>query len=417
MDTSKNCEMLFEYLRGILYDSWIEHFDVGQLSEPYKELGRGLQYLENAVRELVFYSAELSKGNLTVEFPEEYNFLCENLKNLHANLNHLTWQAQQVTKGDYAQHVACLGEFSTAFNEMTRQLQEREAKLQEEAVKAERRAEMIEGYNELLVEMLSKRKEWLLVVDKDTKEIIYCNKRKQVGSLDTSFCQTCKRRLSFQPELIKWDSNEQYKVWEMNGELDTVYRVTSFQMEWKDRSSYVHVVVDITDEKRNVRNLTNKENRDPLTGIKNRSFFKEYMEIVLGEELDATLCYLKLDGLEYVNETFGHQMGDSYIQNVVEIVRKNFRGGDTFARIGGDEFCVVLTGNMSELMNRKLAEIRREFKEEFYGRYQCGFRYGILDVNGKDNDMSLEEILRNAKEIMNEQLKKESEKGSETGDE
>ncbi len=417
MDTSKNCEMLFEYLRGILYDSWIEHFDVGQLSEPYKELGRGLQYLENAVRELVFYSAELSKGNLTVEFPEEYNFLCENLKNLHANLNHLTWQAQQVTKGDYSQHVAFLGEFSTAFNEMTRQLQEREAKLQEEAVKAERRAEMIEGYNELLVEMLSKRKEWLLVVDKDTKEIIYCNKRKQVGSLDTSFCQTCKRRLSFQPELIKWDSNEQYKVWEMNGELDTVYRVTSFQMEWKDRSSYVHVVVDITDEKRNVRNLTNKENRDPLTGIKNRSFFKEYMEIVLGEELDATLCYLKLDGLEYVNETFGHQMGDSYIQNVVEIVRKNFRGGDTFARIGGDEFCVVLTGNMSELMNRKLAEIRREFKEEFYGRYQCGFRYGILDVNGKDNDMSLEEILRNAKEIMNEQLKKESEKGSETGDE
>ena len=91
--------MLFEYLRGILYDSWMEQFDVGELSEPYKDLGRGLQYLENAVKELVLYSAELSKGNLSVEFPKEYNFLCENLKNLHANLNHLTWQAQQVTKG------------------------------------------------------------------------------------------------------------------------------------------------------------------------------------------------------------------------------------------------------------------------------------------------------------------------------
>ena len=254
MDTNKNCEMLFEYLRGILYDSWIEHFDVGELSEPYKNLGRGLQYLENAVRELVLYSAELSKGNLSVEFPKEYNFLCENLKNLHANLNHLTWQAQQVTKGDYSQHVAFLGEFSTAFNEMTRQLKEREAKLQEEAVKAERRAEMIEGYNELLVEMLSKRKEWLLVVDKDSKEIIYCNKKKKVGEIDKTFCQTCKRRLSFQTELLEWDSNEQYKVWEMEGELDKAYRVTSFQMEWKERSSYVHVVVDITDEKRNVRN-------------------------------------------------------------------------------------------------------------------------------------------------------------------
>ena len=171
-DANKNCELLFEYLRGILYDSWIEQLEVGELSEPYRDLGRGLQYMQNAVNELVTYSAELSKGNLSVEFPKEYNFLCENLKNLHANLNHLTWQAQQVTKGDYSQHVAFLGEFSDAFNEMTRQLKDREEQLKEAAEKAERRAEMIEGYNELLVEMLSKRKEWLLVVDRDTSEII-----------------------------------------------------------------------------------------------------------------------------------------------------------------------------------------------------------------------------------------------------
>ena len=326
METNKNCELLFEYLRGILYDTWIEHFDVTELSEPYRDLGRGFEYLESAVNELVLYSAELSKGNLSVEFPKEYNFLCENLKNLHANLNHLTWQAQQVAKGDYSQHVAYLGEFSTAFNEMTKQLKEREEMLIEAAKKAEQRAEMIEGYNELLVEMLSKRKEWLLVVDRDSKEIIYCNKRKRMGAANDSFCQTCKRRLPIHPELLKWDGREQYKVWEMQGELDTMYRVTSFQMEWKERSSYVHVVVDITDEKRNVRNLTSKANHDPLTGTKNRSFFEEYMDIVLCEELDATLCYLELDGLEYVNETFGRQEGDSYIQNFVEIVKKNFRG-------------------------------------------------------------------------------------------
>lgn len=410
MDTNKNCELLFEYLRGILYDSWIEHFEVSELSEPYQNLGRGLQYLQNAVNELVLYSAELSKGNLSIEFPKEYNFLCENLKNLHANLNHLTWQAQQVAKGDYSQHVAYLGEFSTAFNEMTKQLKEREELLTEAAEKAERRAEMIEGYNELLVEMLSKRKEWLLVVDKDSKEIIYCNKRKQMGSVDDSFCQTCKRRLPFQSELLKWKSKEQYKVWEMQGELDTAYRVTSFQMEWKERSSYVHVVVDITDEKRNVRNLTNKANHDPLTGIKNRSFFEEYMDIVLCEELEATLCYLKLDGLEYVNETFGRQEGDSYIQNFVEIVKKNFRGGDTFARIGGDEFCVVLTGNMAELMNRKLAEILREFQEEITRKYQCSFSYGIVEISDKNNTLTLEEILQKAEAILQECRDKNIEK-------
>ena len=74
MDTKQDCELLFEYMRGILYDSWIEHFDVGELSEPYRDLGRGLQYMQNAVSELVAYSAELSKGNLSVEFPQDYNF-------------------------------------------------------------------------------------------------------------------------------------------------------------------------------------------------------------------------------------------------------------------------------------------------------------------------------------------------------
>lgn len=401
-DANKNCELLFEYLRGILYDSWIEQLEVGELSEPYRDLGKGLQYLQNAVNELVTYSTELSKGNLSVEFPKDYNFLCENLKNLHANLNHLTWQAQQVTKGDYSQHVAFLGEFSDAFNEMTRQLKDREEQLKEAAEKAERRAEMIEGYNELLVEMLSRRKEWLLVVDKDTSEIIYCNKRKQVGVMDGSFCATCKRRLSFQSELLKWNSHEQYKVWEMEGEADTYYRVTSFQMEWKEKSSYVHVVVDITDEKRNARNLTSQSYQDPLTGIKNRLFFEEYMGIVLRDELEATLCYLQLDGLEYVNDTFGHHEGDEYIQKFVEIVKKNFRGGDTFTRIDGDEFCVILSGNMADLINRKLAEILKEFQEEVFMKYQRSFSYGVLEVKGKENKMTVEEILELADDVLYE---------------
>ena len=401
-DTNKDCELLFEYMRGILYDSWIENFEVSKLSEPFKDLGRGLQIMQNAVNELVTYSSELSKGNLSVEFPKEYNFLCENLKNLHANLNHLTWQAQQVTKGDYSQHVAFLGDFSDAFNEMTKQLKEREEQLKEVAEKAERRAEMIEGYNEFLIEMLSRRKEWLLVVDKDSKEIIYCNKRKQLGGGDGSFCQTCKRRLSFHSDLLNWNGREQYKVWEMEGEAGTSYRVTSFPMEWKERSSFVHVVIDITDEKRNARNLDSEAYHDPLTGAKNRRFFEEYMGIVLRDELDATLCYLQLDGLEYVNETFGHHEGDVYIQNFVEIVKKNFRGGDTFTRIGGDEFCVILSGNMAELINRKLAEILKEFQEEVYRKYQCSFSYGVLEIQGKENELTLQEIMSKAEDVVYE---------------
>lgn len=401
-DVAKNCGLLLDYLQGILSNSCTGHFDVSELSEPYRELGRGLSYLQNAVSELVDYSTELSKGNLSVQFPKDNNFLCENLKKLHSDLNHLTWQAQQVTKGDYSQQAAFWGELSEAFNEMTKQLKEREEQLKQAVEKAERRTEMIEGYNELLIEMLSRRKEWLLVVDRDSKEILYCNKRKQMGDVDDSFCRTCKRRLSFQTDLLNWDGKEQYKVWEMEGEADTGYRVTSFQMEWKEHVSYVHVVVDITDERRNARNMTSEAYHDPLTGVKNRLFFEEYMGIVLHDQLEATICYLQLDGLDYVNENYGHDEGDKYIQNFVEIVKKNFRGGDTFARIDGDEFCVVLAGNMAELINRKLAAILQEFQEEVYQKYQCSFSYGILEIKGKENTYTLEEIIEMADDAVYE---------------
>ena len=129
----KNCEILFEYLRDIIYDSENAKLDLEQLDPPFWKLGKGLQYLDKAVKEMKRYSAEISKGNLSIEAPGRDNFLCENLKNIHANLNHLTWQAKQVAKGDYSQSVSYLGEFSEAFNTMTKQLKEREEELEEEA--------------------------------------------------------------------------------------------------------------------------------------------------------------------------------------------------------------------------------------------------------------------------------------------
>ena len=125
--------MLFEYLKSILYDDNIKTLDIDSLDEPFQKLGKGLKYLQKAVTEMKDYSAALSKGNLSVEPPPRDNFLCENLKNIHAGLNHLTWQAKQVAKGDYSQTVSFLGEFSKSFNTMTMQLKEREAQLKKEA--------------------------------------------------------------------------------------------------------------------------------------------------------------------------------------------------------------------------------------------------------------------------------------------
>lgn len=142
MDDERNCDLLFEYLRSILYDAKSQPLDLERLDEPFKKLGMGLQYLDHAVQEMKAYSAALSNGTLSAEAPGRDNFLCENLKNIHANLNHLTWQAKQVAKGDYSQKVSYLGEFSEAFNTMTEQLKQREGVLIEEAQQEKQQASL-----------------------------------------------------------------------------------------------------------------------------------------------------------------------------------------------------------------------------------------------------------------------------------
>ena len=134
----KNCEVLFEYLRSILYDREIKRPDLDALDEDFQRLGAGLLVLEKNVEEMRGYTKELSMGNLSAAVPPRENLLCGNLKSLHANLKHLSWQARQIADGDYSQKVTYLGDFSDAFNEMIFQLSDREKRLKEMAEEAKR---------------------------------------------------------------------------------------------------------------------------------------------------------------------------------------------------------------------------------------------------------------------------------------
>lgn len=329
----------------------------------------------------------------------------------YEGLKKLTWQIRQVAEGDYSQKSEQLGELSEAFNEMVDKLKTRELRFNEELTDARNRIEVTEGDNELLVELLSRRNEWLLVVDMDSREILYCNKKKKSGAVDKAYCKMCKNRLSFQAELLKWDDKEQYKVWEMEDEGDnSYYRITSFPINWKERNAGVHVVVDITDEKRMTSSLTSKAYHDAGTGIKNRLFFDEYIEMILRDKQKATLCYLDLDGLKYVNDKFGHQEGDIYIQYFVELIRGSFRSGDTFARIGGDEFCIVLTGAIKELIEKKMEELLHEFQTGGFREYRCSFSYGVVEISGEEDEEGFKELLHEADEIMYECKRRNKEK-------
>lgn len=408
-DCESNCYLLFEYLRSILYDRPIQQLDLKELEPSYQNLGEGMQFLQHAIEELLAYSENLSKGNLSGPYPSKENFLCANLKNLHANLNHLTWQAKQVAAGDYSQQVSYLGEFSEAFNTMIRQLKEREEQLKEESAKIQKRAQVIEEYNQFFMEMTRKRNEWVLVIDADNRETLFCNKHNEAEEIESAKCRHCYYRLGFQDEIMSWQEGKQDKTWEIGDWDRGFFRITTFPIEWRGRNAHVHIIEDITEDKKAAEQLNSKAYYDAGTGIYNRMFFQEYMKKALEEEQNMVLCYMDLDGLKYVNDNFGHLEGDQYIHRFVTCIQKSFRNTDIFARVGGDEFCLVMPGADLSVIERKINRVRDGFREENSKNYSTAFSYGLVEVQGKENKKDLNQILTLADERMYRFKKKNKE--------
>ena len=117
--------VLFDYLRDVIYRPADAFLDVEKLPENFHEFAKGMQYFAQCVIEAKDMALSLSKGDLTGSLPSRGNEIAAPLKSLHASLRHLTWQAQQIAKGDYQQRVSFMGEFAAAFNTMAGQLEER----------------------------------------------------------------------------------------------------------------------------------------------------------------------------------------------------------------------------------------------------------------------------------------------------
>jgi diguanylate cyclase (GGDEF)-like protein len=92
--------------------------------------------------------------------------------------------------------------------------------------------------------------------------------------------------------------------------------------------------------------LEEMASRDELTGLHNRRHFYQAVQNELGKALASkeplSLMLMDLDGLKLVNDEYGHGVGDVVLSNLGKVIVKHTRGSDVAARIGGDEFGVVM---------------------------------------------------------------------------
>ncbi|TFW16047.1 EAL domain-containing protein [Massilia arenosa] len=109
---------------------------------------------------------------------------------------------------------------------------------------------------------------------------------------------------------------------------------------------FVGVLNDITTAKHYERRLRHLAHHDALTGLANRTLLQEKLHLAISEaQRDGgigALAFLDLDNFKHINDSFGHDAGDAVLREIARRLRDCMRETDTVARVGGDEFVLVI---------------------------------------------------------------------------
>ena len=128
------------------------------------------------------------------------------------------------------------------------------------------------------------------------------------------------------------------------------YAIEGLASPIKDRQSKligaVIVFRDVTKSRRMAQRLSWQATHDPLTNLCNRRKFEAFVAKAINDavqnESQHALCLLDLDRFKVVNDTCGHAAGDELLRQITKLLKKRIRSSDVFARVGGDEFGVLL---------------------------------------------------------------------------
>jgi diguanylate cyclase (GGDEF)-like protein/PAS domain S-box-containing protein len=156
------------------------------------------------------------------------------------------------------------------------------------------------------------------------------------------------------------------KVATVEYEVEQTEQLLTFEMRIVPTGpdEVVAISRDVTERKLLEQRLAHQATHDPLTGLPNRALFDARLDEALDrarqEQALLGVLFIDLDNFKEVNDRLGHAAGDRVLTAVADRLRLSIRGGDTVARIGGDEFAVLLEGishrSEAELVARRTVE-------------------------------------------------------------
>ncbi|MEQ8173723.1 MAG: PAS domain S-box protein [Syntrophomonadaceae bacterium] len=117
--------------------------------------------------------------------------------------------------------------------------------------------------------------------------------------------------------------------------------------------------IDVTERIKHLEELEYLNEHDPLTGLNNRTYFEKTLTAPAANRINGILM-CDIDGLKLVNDSIGLQAGDDLLIAATEVLKKCCDANDILARVGGDEFAVLLSDIDVNVLNKRARQIQKE---------------------------------------------------------
>ncbi len=168
-------------------------------------------------------------------------------------------------------------------------------------------------------------------------------------------------RYKFQQEIEQKGSVKNYEVRfrKKNGiEIDCLLTSTVWKSVDGTILGYQGIIRDITETKKVADQLRYLSLHDRLTGLYNRAYFEEEMRRLESGRYDSVCIIMcDVDGLKLVNDALGHHAGDNLLIATANVLKESFRESDVIARVGGDEFAVLVANTDSNAIEKACQRI------------------------------------------------------------
>lgn len=146
------------------------------------------------------------------------------------------------------------------------------------------------------------------------------------------------------------------------------------------------VARDITESNKAKQKLFNMSVKDTLTGVYNRNFFERKLSQIDQEDGNFGILVCDVDALKLVNDILGHIAGDDYLKTVAEIIQMHLPQDSFAARIGGDEFAILLKDTSPDELEKLNLAIKKELRtmksDYAFVSTNLSVGYGVRNENG-----------------------------------